>query len=435
MQQSHLYTQLKTFDPQDIDQIFGTEQKLFDRQISKNLASVQRVALFTESFLPKVDGVSKSAYLTMRYLEQTGREVLIFAPDIAPTKVSRSQVIPLRSVGLRFAPETRIALPNLSIGRHLDEFQPDLIHLFSPAMMCMSGMIAGRKRHIPVVANYQTDLPGYANQHYGFKFIAPVLKKWLRFIHNRSHATLVPSNYTRVQNQHDGYRRMKIWKRGVDLDRFNPKNKRQEWRERLLNGRDPNALLCIYVGRLAPEKRIDLLLEVAKTPNVALTIIGDGASRRELEALFVGTDTHFTGYLFGEDLSYAFASTDVFLFPGCNETFGQVVQEAMAAGLPPVIVNQGGITDLVADGVNGFICEEDAQSFVSAIEILRDKPDLREKMSIRSRQLAEQYPWHCIMNQLEDYYRHALSLNERYMRLYRPTVHLKRSLSTQLPTS
>ncbi len=139
----------------------------------------------------------------------------------------------------------------------------------------------------------------------------------------------------------------------------------QTWRERLLNGRDPDSLLCIYVGRLANEKRVDLLLEVARTPGVALTIIGDGALREALESLFAGTGTYFTGYLMGDDLPQAFASADVFAFTGPHETFGQVVQEAMASGLPSVVIDQGGVADLVLPGETGFICPDDSLAFAA----------------------------------------------------------------------
>lgn len=171
-------------------------------------------------------------------------------------------------------------------------------------------------------------------------------------------------NYTLRELRSSGYHRLRRWGRGVNGARFNPAHRSTAMRERLLNGRDPDLLLCIYVGRLANEKRVDLLLDVARTPGVALTIIGDGALRPELETLFAGTDTYFTGYLFGDELATAYASADAFFFTGVSETFGQVVQEALASGLPAVIsINQGGITDLVEHGVNGFICTDDPADF------------------------------------------------------------------------
>src|SRR5262249_36639746 len=149
--------------------------------------------------------------------------------------------------------------------------------------------------------------------HYGYHFLEQPTRDWLRYIHNGCHLTLVPSNFTLRQLKSWGYRRLRRWGRGVNGQRFSPEHRSATWRERLLNGRDPSSLLCIYVGRLAHEKRVDLLSEVARTPGVALTIIGDGALRDELEQHFAGTGTHFVGCLYGEDLAHAYASADVFL--------------------------------------------------------------------------------------------------------------------------
>jgi len=377
------------------------------------------VAIFAEAFLPKVDGVSKTAFLTLRYLQETGREVIVFAPDIAPSSVGGTPVIPLPSLGFNMAPETRIALPHPLVVQHLTDFKPDLIHMFSPAVLSMSGMLVGRQINVPIVANYQTDLPAYA-EHYGMPFLSGFDNNWLRTIHNGSHLTLVPSNYTLRELRGKGYHRLRRWGRGVNGERFNPKRGNAFMRARLLNGRDPDSLLCIYVGRLANEKRIDLLLDVARTPGVALTIIGDGALRPELEALFAGTGTNFTGYMFGDDLAAAYASADAFFFTGVSETFGQVVQEALASGLPAVIINQGGITDLVEDGVNGFVCSDDPAEFAAAARSLRDDLALRTRMSEQARAIADRNPWMAIMAQLEGYYQEAYDLNERLNRVYPP---------------
>jgi phosphatidylinositol alpha 1,6-mannosyltransferase len=419
MTQNRLLEALTRFDPQQAERIFGSERIVESFRSQEALAPIKRVAIFAEAFLPKVDGVSKTAFLTLRYLQQTGREVLIFAPDTAPHAIGSAQIIPLPSWGFPSAPETRVALPTLSVMSYLDEFKPDLIHLFSPALVSVSGMLAGHRWNLPVIANYQTDLPGYAN-HYGLQFLSHPARDWLRFIHNGCHLTLVPSNYTLNQLRSWGYRRLRCWGRGVDDQRFNPMQHSAEWRSRLLNGRDPHSLLCIYVGRLANEKRVDLLLEVAHTPGIALTIIGDGALRSDLETQFAGTDTYFTGYLYGDHLAQAYASADVFLFTGPCETFGQVVQEALASGLPVVVVNQGGVVDLVKDGETGFICPPEREAFASAARVLRDHPDLRQCMSRNARRFAESHPWSAIMAQLENYYCEAVSLNERFNQRYHP---------------
>lgn len=368
-----------------------------------------------------MDGVSKTAYLTLRYLEQTGREVLVFAPDIAPTSIGNTRIVPMPSLGFPFAPESRAALPNPMINRHLKAFQPDLIHLFSPALLSVSGMLAGRRRKIPVIANYQTDLPTYA-RHYGFPLLSQVVREWLRFVHNGCHLTLAPSDYTIGQLRGWGFKRLRRWSRGVNATRFNPVHRSSEWRARLLNGRGEHSLLCLYAGRLANEKRVDLLLEVARTPGVALTIIGDGAQREALERLFAGTATHFVGYLYGEDLARAYASADAFLFTGPCETFGQVVQEAMASGLPAIVINQGGVVDLVKHGESGLVCPADSQVFARAAQTLRDDPTLRQQMGSNARRYAEAHPWSAIMSHLEDYYREAFAMNYRTLKRERMAV-------------
>lgn len=351
-------------------------------------------------------------------MQATGRDVLVFAPDIAPTQIGTSKIIPMPSIGMKVAPETRIALPNLMINHHLDAFQPDLIHLFSPALLSVSGVLAGRRRQIPVIANYQTDIPTYAN-HYGFSLFARASQAWLRFIHNKSHLTLVPSSYTLGQLQKAGYKRLKRWGRGVNTSHFNPERRSTVWRERLLNGRNPQSLLAIYVGRLANEKRVDLLLEAAKTPGISLTIIGDGALREDLQALFAGTNTFFTGYFFGDDLAHAYASADVFMFPSPSETFGQVVQEAMASGLPAIVTNQGGVVDLVQDGQTGYICEPNAHAFAQSVRRLYEVPNERIQMAQAARAYAELHPWSAVMTQLEGYYTEAYAINKRVLKRQR----------------
>lgn len=407
------------FDTAETERVFGDEFALQPPDPSLALAPVRRVALFAEAFLPKVDGVSKSAFLTLRWLQLTGREVIVFAPDNAPSHIGASQVIALPSFGIPVAPESRVAIPHPTIMHHLEEFQPDLIHMFSPALLSVSGMLYGRQHNLPVIANYQTDLPGYA-EAYGWNFLSQITRDWLRFIHNGCHYTLAPSDFTIRQLQGWGYHRVRRWARGVDSTRFTPARRSEAARAKLLNGRDADSLLCLYVGRLANEKHVDLLLETARLPGVALTIVGDGPLRAELETRFEGTGTRFTGYLYGDELADAYASADAFMFTGTQETFGQVVQEALASGLPSVIVNQGGITDLVTHGVTGFVCPEDALAFADAARQLRDDPALRERMAENARRTVESNSWEAIMAQLEGHYTAAVRLNERVTRMYPP---------------
>lgn len=360
--------------------------------------------------------MSKTSYLTVRYLQETGREVLVFAPDVSVPRVGSSEVVPLPSWAVPSATETRMALPIPYIAKRLQEFQPDLIHLASPALMSFSGMAMGRELNVPVIANYQTDLPGYTSQ-YGFGLLEQPLRNWLRFLHNGCHINLVPSKVVGDDLRQHGFRRLRPWGRGVNIERFSPSHRSQTMREKLLNGRSADSILAVFVGRLANEKRVDLLRDVADIPNVALTIVGDGHQREELENLFAGTGTHFTGYLYKDDLAAAFASSDIFLFAGPNETFGQVVQEAMASGLPTIVTNRGAVGELVQEGQTGFVVEPTTQAFAEAVRRLVENPDLLKAMSQKAREVAETRPWWAIMAELETYYQEAVTLNERFKQM------------------
>ncbi|MEL6403274.1 MAG: glycosyltransferase family 1 protein [Chloroflexota bacterium] len=403
------------------DDLFGDYQ-LIDPDKPLNLAPAKRVAVLTESFLPKVDGVSKTSYLTVRYLQETGREVIVFGPDIAVDSVGDSEVVPLPSLAVPTATETRMALPIPHIAKRLQEFQPDLIHLASPALMTVSGMVIGREMNIPVVANYQTDLPGYAI-HYGMPFMQHPVRGWLRYLHNGCHINLVPSQMVGDSLREHGFRRLRVWGRGVNIERFHPSHFSQEMRDKMLNGRDPNSMLAIFVGRLANEKRVDLLRKVADVQGVALTIVGDGHMREEWEALFAGTGTHFMGYMFKDDLATAFASADAFFFPGPNETFGQVVQEAMASGLPTVVTDEGAVNELVGEGRTGYVVRHTQEAFAEAAAKLEEDRDMLQQMSLNARAEAETRPWSAIMAQLEQYYHQAFAINERYKKRYGTTFY------------
>ena len=421
MADHRLLEALTRFDPAEVERVFGDEYALKPPDPSLELASVKRVAIIAEAFLPKVDGVSKSAFLTLRYLQQTGREVLVFAPDTAPPAVGETEVVALPSLGMPNAPETRMALPSLAVASRLEDFRPDLIHMFSPALLSASGMIIGRTRHIPVIANYQTDLPGYA-ERYGVPVFSQPMRDWLRFVHNGCHLTLVPSKTTHDQLRDWGYHRLRYWGRGVNIVRFNPDHRSQVWRERLLHGRDPDALLCIYVGRLATEKRVDLLLDVARTPGVALTIIGDGGRREELEAQFAGTDTYFTGYLFGADLLTRFCQRRCLRLYRSQRDLRPGRPGGDGLGPASVVINQGGVADLVLEGETGYTCPDDPAGLCvepsSICAITRRCANRWRSKPGRSRRSA---PGRRIMAQLEDHYQEAVRLNERLLRMFPPT--------------
>lgn len=192
----------------------------------------------------------------------------------------------------------------------------------------------------------------------------------------------------------------------MDTTQFHPARRSAEWRARLTGGH-PDAPLLLYVGRLAVEKRIEWLLPVLDAlPQVRLAIVGDGPLRPALEAQFAGTRrdasrTVFTGYLRGDDLAAAYAAADLFPFPSANETFGNVVLEAMASGVPVIAPRAGGPVDLITQGVNGFLCAPDDQrEWLTHIRQCVEEPTMTQRMGQRARGFAESRSWKAVFNGL-----------------------------------
>jgi phosphatidylinositol alpha 1,6-mannosyltransferase len=239
----------------------------------------------------------------------------------------------------------------------------------------------------------------------------------LRFIHNGCHLTLAPSRATLAELRGWGFRRLRLWGRGVDAARFHPARRNDDGRERLLAGRDPSRTLVLYVGRMAKEKHLDTLCSLARDPSVALTMVGGGYHRPAVEAALTagGGQAHFTGVLLGDELANAYAAADVFVFPGPEETFGQVVLEAMASGLPVIVSARGGPASLVVEGQTGFICPvDDGAAFLDRVRQLGADPVRRIRMGGAAREFAAAQPWTSIMAQLEGYYAEALRLCARW---------------------
>jgi phosphatidylinositol alpha 1,6-mannosyltransferase len=371
--------------------------------------AVQRVAIFTEAFLPKIDGVSRTALITIRHLQHTQRDVLVFAPRPALAYVGQTPVQAVPSLYLPEYPETRVTLPLPSILRQVAAFKPDLIHLFSPFSLGAVGMVAGARLGVPVVANYQTDLPAYSQSH-GVGGLHGTFVSALRFIHNGCTLTLAPSLATQQELRRWRFRRLRLWGRGVDSARFRPSRRSEAWRARLLAGRDPNCCLALYVGRMAKEKHLEMLVPLAQNRQIALALVGGGEHRAEVERLLLanGGQAHFFGHLLGDDLADAYAAADLFVFPGW--------EEAIASGLPVVVSNRGGPSSFVRDGHTGFTCPPgDADFFAVRAAQLATDFALRQAMGKAAQAEAAQHTWPGVMAQLEQYYGEAAQLYDRHL--------------------
>jgi glycosyltransferase involved in cell wall biosynthesis len=378
-----------------------------------------RIALFTEVFPPKVDGITNRLRHTLRCLALRGHELRVFAPDVAEAEHPGARVI--RIPGLPFPPYPglRVTLPDPRIGLELARFRPDVVHAVGPACLGVWGIAAARALGLPVVASYHTDLPRYL-PGYGLGFARGAIWPLLRRVHNAANLNLCPSNFTRRELRAHGIRHVGLWRGGVDTALFHPGRRSPSVRARLSGGR-PEAPLLLYVGRLAREKRLETLGWVMDAiPEAHLALVGEGPDRDRLASIFARNPVHFAGTLHGEELAAAFASADVFVLPSDTETLGFVALEAMSSGCPVVAADAGGIPDLVEHGTSGLLFDpERPEDAVAAVRALLDDPARRRVFAEQARKFAEGCSWEAETGRLELAYAEAIRAQRRRSRLGR----------------
>ena len=305
--------------------------------------------MVSESFLPQVNGVSRSVVEVLRHLRRAGHDAVVVAPGSPPTRCEGFPVVALPSVGLPGYPQVRLPVVTTAVvARQLDAFAPDVVHLASPFLLGGAVVRAAAARDIPVVAVNQTDVAGFALR-YGLAAASQAAWWRIRAIHDRASMTLAPTATAALDLERHGIPRVLVWPRGVDTAAFSARHRDPGLRWQLGDGE----VLVGYVGRLAAEKQVEDLAALAGMPGVRLVVVGDGPERASLERT-LPTAT-FTGQLTGRDLSAAVASLDVMVHTGPHETFCQAAQEAMASGVPVVAVGAGGLLDLVENSRTGWL--------------------------------------------------------------------------------
>jgi phosphatidylinositol alpha 1,6-mannosyltransferase len=361
-----------------------------------------RIALFSETFLPQRNGVALIVDRLVRHLARDGHELLLVVP--VSWRPRGDAPVPDGVTLLRVAGAPLPKYPDLTIGiplapRILDavhHFRPDVIHLVTEFTMGLTGLRAAWELRVPTVASFHTNVPG-ALPYYGFPWATDWCWAYLRWFHNRAGVSLCPSEANRAELLARGFRNVRIWPRGVDTERFSPTRRSAAVRARLGSN---DGFHLLYVGRVTPEKELPILFDAFRRVSAAglpqsvhLTIAGDGAYTARTQAN-APREVTFTGYLEGDALDEVYAAADAFVFPSRVETLGNVVLEAMAAGLPVIGVNQGGTIENVRDGVNGYLCEPgNAVSVADAILRLATDAGLRSQLSRNARAWAEARTW------------------------------------------
>ncbi len=368
-----------------------------------------RIAYVTESFSPVVNGVAITAMRVAEHLVRRGHEPLVIAPEPAsgsprPDAELCYPVARMPSVALPIYPEFRVGLPGPQIRAAIAAHGADLVHLAGPVMFGASGGTAARKLGLPVVAVYATDLAAYARTYHLGRLGEKCSWAHARRIHNAVDRTLSPSAATAADLEARGFERVSVWGRGVDTERFDPAKRSEQLRAQLAPGGE---LIAGYVGRVAAEKRLDLLAEVAALPGVCLVIVGAGPSEAQMRRML--PTAQFLGQRQGEELARLYASLDIFVHSGPYETFGNTLQEAAASGLPVVAPAAGGPLDLVEDGVTGYLVRPgDSTALADAVAKLAADWQLRAAHGIAARRSMLSRTWSSKGDELIGHYEAVL---------------------------
>ena len=383
--------------------------------ISSDLSETQplRIAFFTETFLPRIDGTVTRLCQTIRQLRKLGHPLLVVAPHGDMDDFEGTSVEGVPGFPFPLYPELKLAVPRPSIGKALLAFRPDLIHALHPILLGSAAFYYSSALRVPLVISYHAQLPRWLH-YYRLGGLEPLLWWGTRYAYNRADLVLCTSQPMQSLLRERGLERVQVWQRGVDTENFHPRHASRELRTRLTNGH-PEDKLLLYVGRLSPEKEIERCRSILEAiPGLRLAIVGDGPHRRTLEQYFDSTPTYFSGYLRGRELASAFASADVFFMPSRTETLGLVLLEAMAAGCPIVAVAEGGIVDIVQDGVTGHLYDsKEPGAAVSAIRRLLSDSSHREAIRRRARLDVENWGWAAATKQLEGFYRDTLRSDQQ----------------------
>lgn len=387
---------------------------------STKTSAPKRIGLLVEPTpFTHVSGYANRFNEMLKYMAKAGENVEIITVDDTPEAPASKFGYPINTIkGFRFVLYNEIALTfdlkqrTLAVMRR---FKPDILHVTSPGFLVFVGVLTARILKVPLVFSYHTHLPVYAKQYFPVPGIDNAAWKILKFVHNRADLNLVTSPQMKEELEANGIERVEVWRKGIDVDVFQPKYKDAEMRNMLTDGH-PDSPLLLYVGRLGQEKRLKDLREVLRAnPTYRLAFVGKGPEREELESYFKGTNTVFTGLLRGEDLSKAFASADVFCMPSDSETLGFVVLESMASGVPVVGAKAGGIPSLIRDGETGYLVEPgNMEVFTDRVRKLIEDKEWRETMGAAVRAEAELWGWEASTSHLRNV-QYALAL-ENYKR-------------------
>jgi phosphatidylinositol alpha 1,6-mannosyltransferase len=370
-----------------------------------------RIAIVTESFLPVFNGVANSVVRVLETLRAEGHEAIVIAPTTPGDYYNGFRTYRVASLPLF---QFQLGLPNPAVTKILEDFKPDVVHAASPVLLGAQAVTWAQRNGVPSVAVFQTDIAAYA-ERYGFKALRPLVDRAMANFHMQATINLAPSTEVRAYLTQLGLGNVQIWGRGVDLDLYNPNLRFSQEVIDLKAKFAPNGERIVgYVGRLAAEKQVNRYAELLEIEKSAFVIVGDGPERAALETLLDRPNVHFVGKQTGTDLAKHYATMDVFAHFGTEETFGQTIQEAQAAGAAVVAPAAGGPKFLIESGVSGYLADPTGRdAFNPFVENLVSDDALRARIAEGGRRSVLGKSWHANNTKLIAIYQEAMALTKQ----------------------
>ena len=361
----------------------------------------RRLAVVTETYPPEVNGVAMSMARVVDGLNRRNHDIQLIRPRQPVPAAGQALGTPAidevltKGLAVPLYPNLRMGVPSKrALVKLWSLHRPDVVHIATEGPLGWSALQAAQHLVLPVTSDYRTNFHAYG-KHYRLGLLSRPIMGYLRKFHNRCHATMVPTEALRLLLAERGFERLNVVGRGVDLQRFDPARRctamRASW------GAAPGDLVLGYVGRLAPEKNLGVVLAAyqavkAMQPRARLVFVGDGPMRAELAAR--APDAVFAGQRSGDDLAAHYAGLDLFLFPSLTETFGNVTTEAMASGCAVVAFESAAAGELIRTGVNGWLAGPGNESdFVNTARVAAADEALRRSVAEVARATARRLDW------------------------------------------
>ena len=369
------------------------------------------IAFVTETYPPEVNGVAMTVGRLVTGLRERGHRVSVIRPRQDKADAGGEHELALSGLPLPGYPGLRFGLPaGGRLARQWRQRRPDLVHVVTEGPLGWSAVSTARRLGIPVTSGFHTNFDRYS-VHYGVGWMRPAVAAYLRALHRRTRATMVPTAALAADLAGEGIGGVRVVGRGVDTVLFDPARRSSSLRSGW--GAVDSWPVCLYVGRLAPEKNLALVRRGfaairARHPLARMVWVGDGPSARQLAAEH--PDHHFAGVRLGDDLAAHYASADLFLFPSLTETYGNVVAEAMASGLPVAAYRSAAAAELVMHERNGVVASPgDEEAYIAAALWTLAEPGRLDGLAVAARQAMLSRGWGEVVASFEVVAREALA--------------------------